>query len=144
MSALSLWLKSLTLSLILFSWPVLAAEPVIHQLSFVSLELAQTPAQRQRGLMQRTQLCADCGMLFQFAVADRHAFWMKNTPLSLDLIFLGPGRRIVTIHRAVPPNQEQPRYRPTEPVREVLEVPAGYAARHQLLVGDYLQLGHTN
>lgn len=59
------------------------------------VELAATPQQRQRGLMGRTHLDADGGMLFVFGQPGRHCFWMKDTPLPLSIAFIDPAGRIV-------------------------------------------------
>jgi uncharacterized membrane protein (UPF0127 family) len=59
------------------------------------VELAATPQQRQRGLMGRTHLSADGGMLFVFEQPGRHCFWMRDTPLPLSIAFIDAGGRIV-------------------------------------------------
>ncbi len=59
------------------------------------VEVAATPAQRAQGLMGRTRLADDAGMLFVFETADRHCFWMKDTPLPLSVAFLGDDGTIV-------------------------------------------------
>lgn len=59
------------------------------------VEVAATERQRQRGLMGRTHLAADGGMLFVFERPDRHCFWMRNTPLPLSIAFIDPTGRIV-------------------------------------------------
>lgn len=61
------------------------------------VELADTPQAQARGLMYRTELGDDEGMLFPSAAPEPRSFWMKNTPLSLDIIFVGPDRRIINI-----------------------------------------------
>lgn len=67
------------------------------------VEVADTPAKRALGLQYRYELGDDQGMLFLFSAAAVQSFWMQNTPLSLDIIFIGSDLRIVGIvHRAVP------------------------------------------
>lgn len=61
------------------------------------VEVAATPKQRQRGLMGRTHLAADGGMLFVFDQPDRHCFWMKDTPLPLSIAFIDPAGRIASL-----------------------------------------------
>lgn len=61
------------------------------------VELADTPEAQARGLMFRTRLGDDEGMIFPSAVPQERSFWMKNTPLSLDIIFIGPDGRITNI-----------------------------------------------
>lgn len=63
----------------------------------VRAEVADTPATREHGLMQRTRLCADCGMLFVFPTAAHYGFWMKNTPLPIAVAFIGADGRIINI-----------------------------------------------
>lgn len=59
--------------------------------------IANTPDSRERGLMQCTDLCADCGMLFVFPHAGKHNFWMKGTPLPLSIAFIAADGRIINI-----------------------------------------------
>ena len=59
--------------------------------------LANTPGSRERGLMQSTHLCENCGMLFVFPRPEKHGFWMKNTPLPLSIAFISPDGHILNI-----------------------------------------------
>lgn len=68
----------------------------------VQAEIADTPEARERGLMHRSQLCADCGMLFVFSVAKQYGFWMKNTPLPLSIAFISGDGRIINITEMQP------------------------------------------
>ena len=61
------------------------------------VELAASPEAQARGLMFRTELGDNEGMIFPSAVPEPRSFWMKNTPLSLDIIFIGPDGRIANI-----------------------------------------------
>lgn len=63
----------------------------------IQAEMAATPETRANGLMQRSQLCADCGMLFIFPRAGMHEFWMKNTLLPLSIAFISADGRIISI-----------------------------------------------
>lgn len=63
----------------------------------IQAEVASTPQTRERGLMQRTRLCADCGMLFVFDEAAKHGFWMQNTPLPLSIAFINAQGIIINI-----------------------------------------------
>jgi hypothetical protein len=105
----------------------------------VTVELADTPAKRERGLMFRTELAAAHGMLFVFERDMDHTFWMKNTPLSLDIIFIDQERRIVGIQTDTVPYSER-QLRVGRPSRYVLEVVAGFCARHGIKPGDRVDL----
>ncbi len=102
------------------------------------LELARTEAERNRGLMFRSRLEEGRGMLFIFEEAGRPAFWMKNTYLSLDILFLSDDGEVVDLFERLPPCALEPcpRYAPGSPVRYVLEVNAGFVARHSVRKGD--------
>ena len=100
-----------------------------------TVELALTPRQRARGLMFRRELAADAGMLFLYRRDAPRRFWMKNTPLSLDILFLDARGRILSIAPATTPLSEEAVSSPA-PARAVLEVPAGTAARLGLAPGD--------
>lgn len=70
------------------------------------VEIADDETERQRGLMFRPPLEADRGMLFQFEAAREQGFWMKNTPSSLDIVYIGPQGRIVSIAAHTTPYSE--------------------------------------
>ena len=87
------------------------------------VELAATPQQRQRGLMGRTHLPADGGMLFVFEQADRHCFWMHDTPLPLSIAFIDSAGRIVSFADMQP--RTETLHCPMTDVRYALEVRQG-------------------
>ena len=68
----------------------------------IMIELARTNSERQLGLMFRNKLCDNCGMLFIFDEEIKHSFWMKNTLIPLDMIFINSNLRIADILHAVP------------------------------------------
>lgn len=72
------------------------------------VEIADDEAKRQRGLMYREPLADDRGMLFQFPRATEQSFWMKNTPSPLDIIYINPQGRIVSIARHTTPYSTAP------------------------------------
>ncbi|MDB5431224.1 MAG: hypothetical protein JWP35_2340 [Caulobacter sp.] len=98
-------------------------------------EIADTDATREKGLMFRTDLAADQGMLFDFKTPRRVAFWMHNTYISLDLVFIGADGRVVSVARNAPVRNDTP-IPGGGVVRAVLEIPAGRAAQIGLLPGD--------
>jgi len=87
------------------------------------VEVAATPQQRQQGLMGRKQLPVNGGMLFVFEQADRHCFWMRNTPLPLSIAFVDASGRIVALADMQPFSDTQ--HCPATEVRYALEVPQG-------------------
>jgi uncharacterized protein len=109
----------------------------------VSVELAADDELRAQGLMFRDQLRPGTGMLFLFNGDEERSFWMKNTKIPLDMIWIGSDRRIVGIMENVPPcvTPVCPGYSPG-PVksRYVLEVAGGVAKQHGLKVGDPLRI----
>ncbi len=109
----------------------------------VTVEIAVTPAERERGLMFRSPLADGHGMLFIFPRATDHQFWMKNTPAPLDIVFIGEDGRIVGIRPDTVPYSEA-RLSVGRPSRYVLEVAAGYCAREGVAVGDRVELPEEN
>jgi uncharacterized membrane protein (UPF0127 family) len=102
----------------------------------VVAELATTPEQKQQGLSGRTELSEGKGMLFVFDPPQTPGFWMKDMYLSLDIIFADKEGTIITIYPDLAPSTYPQSFRPTKPAYYVLEVPAGFAARHGIAVGD--------
>ncbi len=101
----------------------------------VDVEVARTPAELQRGLMFRRELAAGAGMLFVFPESDDHSFWMKNTLIPLDMIFISEDGRIAGIVERAEPLTETPRT-VGRPSRYVLEVNGGWAAANGVKPGD--------
>jgi uncharacterized membrane protein (UPF0127 family) len=99
------------------------------------VELATSPQQISQGLMFRRQMAADAGMLFLFERPDPAVFWMKNTFIPLDMIFIGTDGRILNIAERTIPQTETP-VPASGPTRAVLEVNGGTAARLGLKPGD--------
>ncbi len=99
------------------------------------LELAITPKTREHGLMERKTLAPNDGMLFVFPKASRMAFWMKNTSLPLDMLFIGADGKIVNIARNTTPLLETP-IDSGAPTLSVIELGSGDAAAKGISVGD--------
>lgn len=98
-------------------------------------EVAATDRQRSQGLMFREEMAADHGMLFVFNRESEQFFWMKNTPLPLDILFISSAGRIVSIAANTTPFSEK--VIPSgKPARFVLELNAGTAANLGIAVGD--------
>jgi uncharacterized membrane protein (UPF0127 family) len=101
----------------------------------IDIEIADDEAKRERGLMYRRQMDMDHGMLFVFDEEDQRSFWMKNTYLPLDILYLNAQRKIVKIHENVAILNEMPV--PSEfPAKYVVELNAGFCALYRLQVGD--------
>jgi uncharacterized membrane protein (UPF0127 family) len=99
------------------------------------VELAVTPEETERGLMFRRELPEGHGMLFDFKVDQNVAFWMKNTFISLDMIFIRGDGRILRIAENAEPLSER-NIPAGGPVRAVLEVIAGTARKFGIAPGD--------
>lgn len=108
--------------------------------SAITVELAMTDEERARGLMFRERIRPDEGMLFVFDEEELHSFWMKNTLVPLDILWLGRDRRIVHIASDVPPCKADPcpTYGPAVPAAYVLELKAGEALARGIKLGDRL------
>ena len=102
------------------------------------VELAISDAKRQRGLMHRTALPADRGMLFAFDVVAEQRFWMRDTPLALDIAFINAERVIVNI-ATMEPYDDQTRHRSKGPVKYALEVRAGSFRTYGIGAGDVVE-----
>jgi len=99
------------------------------------VEIADDEMERQRGLMHREPLADDRGMLFQFADVAERGFWMHNTPSPLDIIYIDPHGRIVSIAKNAPPNSDA--IIPSNgPAMGVLELRAGRADEIAAKPGD--------
>jgi uncharacterized membrane protein (UPF0127 family) len=122
-------------------------EVVFPDKTTISVEVAQTDTERQRGLMFRKSLGDDQGMLFVFEEPGFYPFWMKNTLIPLDMLWLDAGGRVVSISEYVPPckTEECPSYPPTsQSAIYVVEVNAGFVKKHGVTVGDLLEIRGLN
>jgi uncharacterized membrane protein (UPF0127 family) len=103
------------------------------------VELALTPDEQARGLMYRTELAPDAGMLFVFDEAHEHPFWMKNTLVPLDMIFIGADRRIAGIvENAEPQTLTERTVR--APSQYVLEIGGGLSQRLGIRAGQAVEI----
>ena len=107
----------------------------------VSVEAADTPAERAQGLMGRTSLEADGGMVFIFDGATDGSFWMKDTLIPLSIAFWDESGRIVGIQDMDPCTSDPcPTYRSPEPYVGALEVNQGFFEEHGVVIGDRVEL----
>jgi uncharacterized protein len=105
----------------------------------IAAEVADTPQARSAGLSGRTSLPEGRGMWFVFDTDGYWAFWMKDTLIPLDMLWVAADGTIVTIAHNVQPESYPQAYEPTEPARYVLEVPAGFAASRGIAEGQLVE-----
>jgi hypothetical protein len=117
------------------STPRVVVETAAGARHAVAVELARTDDERARGLMHRTSLPDDRGMLFLFEETEEHPFWMKDTPLPLDIIFIDEEGRVVGIVERAAPRTTTART-VGAPSRFVLEVNGGWARARGVRTGD--------
>ena len=103
-----------------------------------SVELALSPEEQRQGLMYRRELAEDAGMLFFYPACARAAFWMKNTYIPLDMIFVAADGRIVRIARMTEP-ETLDIHDSGVPVNGVFEVNGGLTQRLGIEEGDFLR-----
>ena len=104
----------------------------------VQVEIADTDAERQQGLMGRTALAEDAGMLFVFDQEQQLSFWMKDTSIPLSIAFIDEEGSIVDI-QDMQPLDETP-HLSAEPARYALEVNQGFFGERGVMVGDRVEL----
>lgn len=100
-----------------------------------NVEIAVTPAQKSNGLQNRTHLDTDAGMLFLFNMPQELAFWMKDTLIPLDMLFISPDGTIGHIHHMAKP-QDETRITSLKPAMAVLEINGGLSDKLGIQVGD--------
>lgn len=110
----------------------------------LNVEIADTESERRRGLMFREKLSIDNGMLFVFPDEEYRGFWMKNTLIPLDMIFVDEEGRIVNIEEAVPePNtsdEDLKTYRSERPVKYVIETNSTFTEKWNVTEGEKVVL----
>lgn len=109
--------------------------------SAVEVEVVADSETRAQGLMYRASLSPDRGMLFLFPATASHAFWMKNTIISLDILWIDETRTVVHVEADVPPCQADPcpSYAPDDEALHVLELAAGQVVARGIRIGDVLE-----
>jgi uncharacterized membrane protein (UPF0127 family) len=136
----------LALASLVIASPALARGLKVERLDVVTrtgvhrfkVEVADTEPTRMRGLMFRTSMAADRGMLFDFKQVAGVSFWMRNTLIPLDMIFIAPDGRVVSIARNAIPRDETP-IPSGGAVLGVLEVRGGRAAEIGAMPGDVIR-----
>ncbi len=108
----------------------------------LNVEIMRTREEHSRGLQFRKTLDENSGMLFVFEKSYPYSFWMKDTLIPLDIVWIDESKKVVYIAHNVPPCQELlcPTYTPLSEARYVLEVNAGYTNKIGLQVGDSIKI----
>ncbi|MHC5933789.1 DUF192 domain-containing protein [Nostoc sp.] len=119
----------------------ISAKAIVPNGTTIQLEVAQTSEQQEMGLMYRPALPDDRGMLFGFPSAQPVRFWMKNTPVPLDIVFIRNGV-VKYIQAGTPPcaSEPCPTYGPNTPIDKAIELRSGRAAELKLKVGDIIKI----
>ena len=103
----------------------------------LTVEIVAAPKTREVGLMYRKELAADSGMLFIYPKESIQTFWMHNTYVSLDMVFIDKDKVVVGFLENVPTLNDAPR-KIDKPSMYALELPAGTVAAHKISIGDKL------
>lgn len=109
----------------------------------INVEYADTPKKLASGLMNRTVLTKFSGMLFIFPDEKIREFWMKDTLIPLEIMFIdtkGRINEIVAMKPCAPDNQTCPVYTSKEPARFAIEVNAGFPEKNKIIEGDILEI----
>lgn len=116
------------------------------QTAEISLEVADTPEKRQQGLMNRKSLRKDHGMLFVWKNEATRYFWMKNTLIPLDMIFISSNGTVLNVKTAYPepntPDSELKRYGSNGEAMYVIEVNSGFAENNSIKKGSKVELNY--
>lgn len=113
----------------------------VPQMLSVNAEIADSPEEITTGLMSRQSLGRNDGMLFVFPDSAPRAFWMKNTLIPLDMVFISEGLKVVKIHHAVPCTAEPCTiYHSEAPARYVLEVNANWTKTGGISEGNAVKI----
>ncbi len=104
-------------------------------LAAIDIEIADTDQKTAQGLMYRSSMPQNAGMLFLMPREEIQGFWMRNTYIPLDMIFVNSNKEIVTIHANTTPMNEKS-YISTAPALYVVEVNAGYCNKNNIKEGD--------
>ncbi|HYC61297.1 MAG TPA: DUF192 domain-containing protein [Thermoanaerobaculia bacterium] len=126
--------------------PVASGPRVIFPDGFVvNVEIAADPETRAQGLMYRDHLGRGAGMLFFFPESGEYPFWMKNTRIPLDMIWIDANHRVAHVKHEVPPCRiaDCPSYAPNAIAQYILEVDGGVARQHGLKAGDAVRFEGT-
>jgi uncharacterized membrane protein (UPF0127 family) len=108
------------------------------QVTTITIEIAESEQERTQGLMGRTRIGENEGMFFIFPGEELRSFWMANTPLPLDILFVNAANRIVMIHRHTKPYSEES-LPSNSPAQFVVEVNAGFCDKYGIIEGHTIK-----
>lgn len=106
----------------------------------IKVEIADTDEKRERGLSGRKSLGKNEGMLFIFQLPAKYSFWMKDMFFPLDIIWIDENKRVSAISKNIFPETYPASFSPSEDVKYVLEVNAGWAEKNGVKVGGFIEL----
>lgn len=106
----------------------------------VAVEIVDNDEKRRLGLSGRKSLGKNEGMLFIFSLPARHSFWMKDMNFPLDIIWINENNQILAVSKNIVPETYPASFSPSEPVKYVLEVNAGWAEKNDIKTGDLLEI----
>ncbi len=112
-------------------------------LSRIAIEVSRSEAEHEQGLMYRSQMADSLGMLFIYENAKPRSFWMKNTKLSLDILYVNENKEVVMIYKGVVPFSQKP-VPSYKNAQYVVEVNAGYTTAHNIKEGDHIAFSLMN
>ena len=114
--------------------------------STYTLEVVRTPEEQAQGLMFRESLAEKTGMLFPFGDKAVHRFWMKNTMIPLDMIWMDVDGKVIFVSADTPPCKADPcpSYGPDAPAASVLEIAGGMARKEKVTVGSSIKFLNVN
>ena len=110
------------------------------------VEIARTREEQAQGLMYRESLAERSGMLFLFSDNAPHRFWMKNTQIALDIIWMDASGQVLFVSANTPPCRADPcpTYGPETPAATVLEIAGGMAAKEKVTAGSRIRFMDVN
>lgn len=110
----------------------------------IDVEFAETQPQQQKGLMYRSSLPADDGMLFMFEIERTLGFWMKNTYIDLDIAYIDKNFKIIDIQQMKATSSieigDPPAYPSKKPAQFALEMNKNWFQKHKFKVGDLVKI----
>jgi uncharacterized membrane protein (UPF0127 family) len=128
-------------AVIFFQDTIQTKKTICFSSTCIKAEIADSPRERAQGLMYRYSLSEDEGMLFIFETEEKHAFWMKNTFIPLDMIWIDKNKKIVDIKTTQPCQTNNcETFIPSGKAIYVFEANAGFAEKNNIKIGDDVEI----